>query len=172
MKRLFTMDLMDYPEGLPRFRRPSVRAVIMAGAGIAMVHSKKFDYYKFPGGGIESGEDHVQALVREVREETGLSVIPDTVRELGSVLRVQLSQYAADTVFEQENYYYVCEVTGSSGIQSLDDYEFDEGFKLEYITPQTAIDVNRTHDHSGYDPQLVEREALVLEYIMNNPVIL
>lgn len=48
---------------------------------VLLVHSKKYGYLKFPGGGIESGEDHVQALCREVREETGLEVIPDSSRE-------------------------------------------------------------------------------------------
>jgi len=57
-----------------------------------LVHSKKYGYLKFPGGGIESGEDHVQALCREVREETGLEVIPDSIREFGYVPRRQKDQ--------------------------------------------------------------------------------
>ena len=34
-----------------------------------MIHSIKYDYYKFPGGGIENDEDPVEAMIRETREE-------------------------------------------------------------------------------------------------------
>lgn len=32
--------------------------------------------WHIPGGGVEKGEDNIKALVREVREETGISVPP------------------------------------------------------------------------------------------------
>ena len=171
MKRIITIDLKDYDETMPRYRRPSVRAVIIRDSKIAMVYSQKFDYYKFPGGGIEKNEDHKQTLIREVSEEVGLTVIPDSVEELGSVLRVQKSRTNENEIFEQENYYYTCNVMNSSVAQSLDDYELEEGFRLEYVRPEHAIEVNRTHEHSGYDAQLIEREALVLEYILNEDIL-
>ena len=34
-----------------------------------MVYSSKFDYYKFPGGGIENNESHIETLKREMAEE-------------------------------------------------------------------------------------------------------
>jgi 8-oxo-dGTP pyrophosphatase MutT (NUDIX family) len=171
MKRIITIDLKDYDETMPRFRRPSVRAVIIRDSKIAMVYSQKFDYYKFPGGGIEKNEDHKQTLIREVSEEVGLTVIPDSVEELGSVLRVQKSRTNENEIFEQENYYYSCNVMNSAVAQTLDDYELEEGFRLEYVSPEHAIEVNRKHEHGGYDAQLIEREALVLEYILNEDIL-
>ena len=50
-----------------------------------MIHSLKYDYYKFPGGGIENGENPVEAMIRETREEAGLVVKPETVKEYGYV---------------------------------------------------------------------------------------
>ena len=32
------------------------------------------DGFDFPGGGIEKGENHITALIREVKEETGLDI--------------------------------------------------------------------------------------------------
>ena len=171
MKRIITIDLKDYDKTMNRFQRPSVRGVIIRNGKIAMVYSQKYDYYKFPGGGIENSESHTETLVREVSEETGLTVIPDSVKPLGSVLRIQKSLAADNEIFEQENFYYTCNVLNSVEAQSLDAYELDEGFRLEYVEPLHAIDVNRTHDHSGYDAQLIEREALVLEYIISEALL-
>lgn len=65
------------------FVRPSARCIAIEGDRVAMVHSLQYDYYKFPGGGIEPQETREQALVRETQEEAGLLVIPDSIREFG-----------------------------------------------------------------------------------------
>ena len=46
-----------------------------------MIHSLKYDYYEFPGGGIEENETPVNAVIRKTMEEAGLSVIRESVRE-------------------------------------------------------------------------------------------
>ncbi len=53
--------------------RPSVYAVIIRDDKVLLVH--QWDGFDFPGGGIDPGEDMREALVREVREETGLEVL-------------------------------------------------------------------------------------------------
>lgn len=130
-----------------------------------MVYSQKYDYYKFPDGGIEVGESRKTALIREVQEETGLKITLDSIQEYGSVLRIQKSTYHEDEIFEQENYYYFCNIEKAYGTQNLDAYECEEGFTLKYVTPDYARNVNRTHNHNGYDSILIEREAKVLELI-------
>ena len=165
MEQLFVMDLKDYDDSYTRFVRPSVRGVIIADGKIAMVYSKKHDYYKFPGGGIEKNEDKISALKRELLEETGLTLIENSIEELGSVLRIQKSRFAENEIFEQENFYYMCKVNDRVTDQLLDIYESDEGFTLEYVSPQHALTVNRFHFHGDYDEMLIEREAKVLDYL-------
>jgi len=48
-----------------------------------MVRSQKYGEYKFPGGGIERNETHAEALIREVMEETGYRLLPESINEYG-----------------------------------------------------------------------------------------
>ena len=91
MRLLFEMDKKDDTGCTRTYVRNSARSIIIKDKKIAMVHSLKYVYYKFPGGGIEQGESPVNAMIRETREETGLVVKPETVREYGYVHRIQRS---------------------------------------------------------------------------------
>lgn len=164
MRLLFEMDTKDYDAGGSAFIRPSVRGIIIREGTIGMVHSLKYDYYKFPGGGIEAGETQIEALIREVKEETGLTVIPGTVREYGRVHRVQAGKKEA--VFIQDNDYYLCETVPAVGPQRLDDYEADERFTLEFVDSARAIAANRRRGHGCKDQIMCEREAGVLELLL------
>lgn len=170
MKQLFRIDLNDYDGCSEVFSRPSARGIILKEDGkIALVYSTKNGYYKFPGGGIKASEDKATALIREVREEVGLHVIPESVREFGSVLRRQKSDERENTIFEQENFYYFCDVSGDAGEQQLDEYEAEAGFELRVVTIDEAIRVNKefTCDYS-FKQIMIDRETRVLEMIKDS----
>lgn len=169
MKQLFEMDLHDYEEGNAAFRRPSARAIILREDGrIALVYSEKEHYYKFPGGGIHDDEEKKAALIREVKEEVGLTVIPETIQEFGSVMRRQKSNVNEHTIFEQENFYYTCQTEKEVGKQNLDEYEAEAGFKLRYVTLGEAIQTNLDYKSDDYfDYIMIQREAKVLQCVRN-----
>lgn len=106
----------------------------------------------------------MEAVIRETAEEAGLVVLPETVREYGYVHRVQKGE--REDMFIQDNYYFLCEVREQAGAQSLDAYEAEERFTLEWVRPRTAIEVNREHDHGPKDQVMLEREAKVLELLI------
>ena len=160
MATLFSLDGANYDPRWPAVIRPSVRAIILRGDEIALVHSLKYDYYKFPGGGVEPGEDRIAALVREVREEAALAVLSESVRPYGMVLRTEKG--AGERVFIQDNYYYLCRTAP----EALDGYEAEEGFTPETVAPQTAIAANRRPDHGPKSPLMILREARVLEKLI------
>ena len=55
--------------------RTAVRAVILRARELLMVYSSNVGDYKCPGGGVDLGESHEQALARELREECGASLL-------------------------------------------------------------------------------------------------
>ena len=171
MRLLFEMGKKNYGGCVRSFTRNSARSIIIRNGKIAMIHSLKYDYYKFPGGGIEPGESDIDVLIRETAEEAGLTVVPDTIREYGYVHRIQKSTVEEDEYFIQDNYYYLCDVEEGVRPQKLDSYESEEHFTLEYVKPETAILSNRTKDHGPKDPVMLEREARVLEMLLSEGLI-
>ena len=166
MRLLFVMDKKDYGACTHSFSRPSARSIIIQNGKIAMIHSLKYDYYKFPGGGIEKGEDPVEAMIRETREESGLTVKPETVREYGYVHRIQRSDKDETECFIQDNYYYLCEAEDRAAGQHLDEYEARETYTLEFVDPMAAIIKNRSVGQTPYNSMMFEREARVLEMLI------
>ena len=167
MRLLFDMDKKDYAQCTRSFVRDSARSIIIRDKKVAMIYSVKYGYYKFPGGGIESGENPVDAMIRETREESGLVVLPDTVREYGYVHRIQRSDKDPAECFVQDNYYYLCETADETVSQELDDYEAKETYTLEFVEPAVAIMKNRNVDQSPYNRMMFEREARVLELLIS-----
>ncbi len=55
--------------------RPSVYGLVISDGKLLVVNSRNAKKFHLPGGGIDLGEKIADALVREVKEETGIDVI-------------------------------------------------------------------------------------------------
>ena len=168
MRVLFTMDKKDYDPAGSRFVRPSARGVIPRGNGLLLlIRDGRHGYYKFPGGGIDPGEAPEEALIREVREEAGRDVIPESIRAYGRVRRLEKGH--REEIFEQENYYFFCRVRDEEYPLRLDDYEREDGFTPVEMDPTEAAEANRAF-LAGDVPEKcrreAEREAGVLELLL------
>ena len=103
--------------------RPSAYGIIISDGKILL--SRQWDGYDFPGGGVEISETVHAAVVREVREETGLSVIVGDVVSCESVFfsfvhQEVAPQFHANCVLM----YFLCDVVG--GTLSTDHFDDDE----------------------------------------------
>lgn len=78
--------MVDVPDDLPVVERAVVRVVVQDADGrVLLFHTGDSTdpalgtCWELPGGGIEPGESHADAAVRELREESGLLIRPDQV---------------------------------------------------------------------------------------------
>ena len=175
MKQLFTIDAKDYDPSWPKSYRPSVRGIIINKDGlISLIYSQKYHFYKLPGGGIEEGESHLETLIREVDEETGLTVIPDSIQEFGEALRIQKSSALKDTIFVQQNYYYICQTTDQIHSQHLDQDEQEADFILKTVSLDEAITTNQAFiancqgTSTKCKEEMVIRECRILELLRDS----
>ncbi len=166
MKTLHIFDAKDYSPKWQKTLRKAARAVIIEKGKIALVKSKNFGFFKFPGGGIEQGEKRFDALLRETREETGLKIITQSVAPLGIVKEKRKDIYD-NGIFIQTSYYYLASVEGGIANQELDGYESEYGFELAWVDLNTAYNTNiglQRNSEMGF----LAREAFVLKYLLDN----
>ena len=166
MPTLFSLDKKDYSDSDPIRNRHSVRGIIIRDGKIAMAHVTRFGYYKFPGGGSEGSETKIETLIREVREESGLVVKPETARPYGMVTRIQKSRNGDK--YCQDNFYYLCNAEDEIASQELTEKESENGYKLEFVDPREAIRASRATESykDRFAGVSIERECLVLEHLI------
>jgi 8-oxo-dGTP pyrophosphatase MutT (NUDIX family) len=145
--------------------REAVRAIILRGQELLLVHSKVNGDYKFPGGGVEEDEDQESALIREVAEESGGRVIA-TPQPFGKVHEFDFPTEKEFSTFCMTSYYYLCEIDPTLGPQQLDEYEARLKFVPEWVNIDTAIAHNQALLNSGKKVERwVNRETRVLAIV-------
>lgn len=145
-------------------KRTAVRAVVFDGNKLLMVETNRGDY-KFPGGGVEQGETLVQALIREIAEETGYTDV-----EIGPCVGTAFEQneepQEPGTFFQMKSIYYVCRLLSDTGKDSVPDrYEEKPGFQILFIDLNDAYAVNKGLMEKNQNPAIpwLERETTVLK---------
>ncbi|KGT85981.1 NUDIX hydrolase [Erwinia typographi] len=68
-------------------------AIMTDGQGrLLLVRKRGTDYFMQPGGKIESGEDAKSALIRELREELNLELLPEELKPLGEFTEIAANE--------------------------------------------------------------------------------
>ena len=167
MRKLLTLDARDYEEGLPEIRRVAARGIILIG-GRLLLTENQYGEVKLPGAGVEPGENEVQALIREVKEETGYTVIPATVRPFGEIEEKRLS-IRENAVWHQISRLYTCAVGEERAECRYFPNERQAGFRCVLYPIGEALRKNeamldregeRTYNQREYQTLLLIREAM------------
>jgi ADP-ribose pyrophosphatase YjhB (NUDIX family) len=115
--------------------RPGVAAVIFDGARILLQRRDDNRWWGLPGGGVEPGESVRAAIVREVREETGLDVEP--LRLIGvysDPANHQIITYPDGNVIHYVSSVFECAVRGGTLTCC------EESLELDWFAPDALPD--------------------------------
>lgn len=115
-------------------RRASRAIVFDKGNNVALLHATNKNYHKLPGGGIEEGEDAIQALKREAMEEIGCEI--ENIKELGIV-----EEYRNQYSLHQLSYCFTADIKGEKGTPQLEEDEIADGFETVWMNINDAIKV-------------------------------
>lgn len=141
MNRILVLDAKNYPEDMAEILRVAVRGIIFLDGKLLMIEDS-FGEVKLPGGGIEKGEDDRQALLREVREETGYDVLPESIRPFGEIEEKRLSVHEP-MIWHQISRLYFCDVAPEQGDCEYTANEKKYGFRRVLYTVDEALEKNR-----------------------------
>ena len=146
--------------GLRRSARPSVRAIVIQDDGrLLLTTTDEYHELVFPGGGVDGDESDLEALARELEEETGYLLQPGSTQPF---LSVDDYHNRADLglSLRQSNRYFLCRAN-PGGAMHLDKFEARTGLRPQLCGLDGAIQTNEAllaRKHLFW----VERDTLAL----------
>ncbi len=146
----------------PARERHAVRAIVDDGDRLLMMHSRVNGDYKFPGGGVERGEDDTACLAREMREEAGILEMR-ILAPWGCITERSRIHEGAYRAFLMVSRYYRCAIGSATAASMLDDHEEALGFEACWVPTAAALDANRKVLAAGAAPIWTRRETEVLQ---------
>ena len=141
MKILATFDAKDYQNTVDVYEKYTVRGIIVRDGKVAMQCSRDGEC-KIPGGGVEFGESRAQALEREIREETGLLIHQESIRELGEIVELRKDIFDEKTKYICHSLFYFCEIKDETVEVRLTESEQKKGYVLKWATPEEIYEHN------------------------------
>lgn len=141
MKQLLMLDAKNYDAEMPEICRRSARGIIFLAGKLLLIEDAS-GKVKLPGGGVEGQESDQQTLIREVLEETGYAVLPDTIIPFGEIEEKRLSAYEP-MIWHHISHLYFCEVSLVPGNCTYTENEKKHGFRPALYTVEEALEKNR-----------------------------
>jgi ADP-ribose pyrophosphatase YjhB (NUDIX family) len=118
---------------------PGASAVVVNEAGAILLHRRDDnELWSIPGGSMEVGESIRETIVREVKEETGLDVEPQSIVGVYSNPR-HVVEYGDGEVRQQFSICFACKVVGGQLATS------DESVEVGFFT-SAEIEAMPMHD--------------------------
>ncbi len=142
MNTLLLIDYKDYNEDLPVYEKHTARAVILKD-GLLAVQKSRDGEYKILGGVIEDGESHLETIMREVEEEAGMFVKPDSLKPIGVIEEKRLDVFQKNRIYHCYTYFYYCDVEERVVSLNLTACEAAKGYQLAWETPEQIVLSNR-----------------------------
>lgn len=159
-----------YPMNNPDTRN-AVRVILTNDSGqIALLNKQKKNEFKLIGGGVDDGETLIDALKREVLEESGCEITD--ISEIGFV-----EECHTKNNFVQTSFIFNAKVLHDTHVLNLTDNEIAEGSTLCWFEPHEAL--NKINDcYKNLQPSeysnifatkmINRRDYAILKYYLDN----
>lgn len=138
MEKIHIYDLKNYTSDMEEFEKFSVRAVIVRDGKIA-AQKGRMGEYKILGGGMDEGETYTDALLREVQEESGLLVLPESIRPIGEIEEKRRDRFEPDKIFHCHSMFFFCDVKEEMTKPHMTASEIEKGYHLVWASPEEII---------------------------------
>jgi ADP-ribose pyrophosphatase YjhB (NUDIX family) len=158
LAEIYDEDINEKANKVEKYRlRKAARAIILDKDKIALMKVSKRGYHKLPGGGIDENEKILEALEREIMEETGC--IAEVQKELGIII-----EHRTRLELLHINYCYIANLVNKNTSPNLTEEEKEEGFELIWVTLQEAINILHKDSPKEYTEKfIVHRDKIFLE---------
>ncbi|PVZ71807.1 NUDIX domain-containing protein [Pelagibaculum spongiae] len=145
--------------------RHAARAIVLRDSDILLLFTERYHDYSLPGGGIDEGEDEVEGLIRELKEETGAQGICN-VQPFARYDEYRPWYKTDADIIHMISHCYTCEIDDQLGDTAYESHEVSNGMKPIWINIDTAIahneDVIANSPKKGLS---IERETFMLKVI-------
>jgi 8-oxo-dGTP pyrophosphatase MutT (NUDIX family) len=163
MNTILTITHQDFFPDSPRldtdtFRiREAARAVVVDENGrVALLKVGKHSYHKLPGGGIDEGEDKIEALSREFIEEIGCDA--NVIAELGAIVELR-----DKWELKQTSYCYLAKQFGPISEPEFTPEEIADGFSVVWVdSVDIAITLLENDRPTNYEGLFIQKRDLTL----------
>lgn len=147
------------------FTRLATRSIAIKGNNILLLYTKRYEDYSLPGGGLNTGEDHIKGLVRELVEETGAKNITN-IKPFGVYEEYRPWHKTDYDIQHMISYCYTCTVSDELGACKMETYEINNGMSAKWVNIFEAIKHNEnTMANSNKKGMSIERETFLLKLI-------
>ncbi len=138
--------------------RKNARVILLNEAGeIALQHLQNYNFYKLPGGGVDTGETIEEAAKREVKEEVGCEC--EIIRPIGVVI-----EYREKYKLLHISYCFVARVTGLITAPAFEEDEIKAGQVNTWVTPDEILELVKNGERTNYESHFnIPREVAFLE---------
>ncbi len=161
LREIYDKDILGVDEVSKSVPRYTSRCILKRCDGLyGVMYAEKFNLYSLVGGGIDEGETKIEALKREVFEETGCRC--DTICELGYVY-----ENRAHIDFTQFSYYYIVTTNDITTENHLEPSEIASGTRVMWLTLDEVVHNIITPVHDTTQRKFIQAKdtAALNEYL-------
>lgn len=140
-----------------RIRKAARTVLLNRDNQVAVINAATYGFHQICGGKIETGEDNIEAIMREAKEEAGADI--EVLGELGMII-----EWKNTLQRQQISYCYISKVLGELAEPQYTDKEKGYGYKLEWHNLNDAVKILETDTPCHYEAKyIVERDLTFLK---------